>query len=301
MIKYFLIAFIAFFCESIDSSLGMGYGTILTPVLLLMGYKPLEIVPLILFSEFITGIIAATLHHKKGNVNLEFGGKEFKIAFLLTISSIFGTITATYLAFSLSENIIKVYIAILLIIIGISSIITLKKKIKFSWNKILALGLLASFNKGISGGGYGPVVTGGQMLSGIDSKSAIGITSLSEGFTCLIGILSFIYLNGLNFNFSLGIALLCGSVLSIPISVRIISIIKEKTLRTCLSITIIILGLVSVFTIINPLPIITQYASILLLLLLVFLSIILTKLWNKKDRDQVIESSEILSEIRKAE
>jgi len=31
----------------------------------------------------------------------------------------------------------------------------------FSWKRLIAIGLISSFNKGISGGGYGPLVTGG--------------------------------------------------------------------------------------------------------------------------------------------
>ena len=50
-IPIFLAAFIA---EYFDSSLGMGYGTTLTPVLLFMGYTPMQIVPAVLLSEMIT-------------------------------------------------------------------------------------------------------------------------------------------------------------------------------------------------------------------------------------------------------
>ncbi len=54
----------AFFCELVDSTLGMGYGTTLTPVLLLMGYQPMQVVPAILLSELITGGFAAFAHHR---------------------------------------------------------------------------------------------------------------------------------------------------------------------------------------------------------------------------------------------
>src|SRR5690554_2897267 len=154
--KYLLITGIAFLSESIDSSLGMGYGTLLTPILILMGYEPLEIVPLVLFSEFITGLLAALMHHKKGNVNFQKNSIELKIASILTTCSILGTVAASYLAITLNKEIIKLYIAILLIIIGFSSFIGFRRKHKFSWKKVFGLGLLASFNKGISGGAYGP-------------------------------------------------------------------------------------------------------------------------------------------------
>jgi uncharacterized membrane protein YfcA len=55
---------LAFVCELVDSSLGMGYGTTLTPILLIAGYEPIEIVPAVLFSECITGIVAGILHHE---------------------------------------------------------------------------------------------------------------------------------------------------------------------------------------------------------------------------------------------
>ena len=49
------IILLAFVCELVDSSLGMGYGTTLTPILLLFGYDPIVIVPAVLFSEFLPG------------------------------------------------------------------------------------------------------------------------------------------------------------------------------------------------------------------------------------------------------
>jgi uncharacterized membrane protein YfcA len=46
----------------------MGYGTTLTPVVLLLGFEPLHVVPAVLLSEFVTGLVAAGFHHKVGNV-----------------------------------------------------------------------------------------------------------------------------------------------------------------------------------------------------------------------------------------
>ena len=59
----------AFLCEYLDSTLGMGYGTTLTPVFMLMGFKPMQIVPAILLSELISGLLAGILHHREGNVD----------------------------------------------------------------------------------------------------------------------------------------------------------------------------------------------------------------------------------------
>ena len=297
MYKYFLVAFIAFFCESIDSSLGMGYGTLLTPILLLMGYQPLEIIPLILLSEFITGILAALLHHQRGNVNFHTGSRESKTAVVLAICSILGTIIASYVAFSINQDIIKSYISILLIVIGFTAYITSKKRYKFSWNRIFALGLLASFNKGISGGGYGPIITGGQMLSGLDSKSAIAITSLTEGFTCLVGVITFFILNGVNIDIFLGLALLSGAIMSIPVAVNLVKIINEKSLRNYLSIAIITLGIINVLILLYPL-INIQYILITPIIL-VFL--LLLKSWVKKNNFFDLGKKYLLNKTREVE
>ncbi|MGB6420384.1 MAG: hypothetical protein WBF05_00960 [Anaerolineales bacterium] len=48
---------LAFSCELVDSTLGMGYGATLTPILLVLGDEPLEIAPEILFSVLVTGVL----------------------------------------------------------------------------------------------------------------------------------------------------------------------------------------------------------------------------------------------------
>jgi len=52
------VILLALSCEYIDSSLGMGYGTTLTPILLLAGFAPVQVVPSILLSEFVTALTA---------------------------------------------------------------------------------------------------------------------------------------------------------------------------------------------------------------------------------------------------
>jgi hypothetical protein len=61
----------AFLAELVDSTLGMGYGTTLTPLMMLIfGLEPLQIVPAVLLSELITGLAAGFSHHSFGNVTL---------------------------------------------------------------------------------------------------------------------------------------------------------------------------------------------------------------------------------------
>ena len=57
---------IAFVAEYFDSTVGMGYGTTLTPLLLIMGYEPLQIIPVILLSELLTGLTTAGRPPRRG-------------------------------------------------------------------------------------------------------------------------------------------------------------------------------------------------------------------------------------------
>ncbi|MBU3941974.1 MAG: sulfite exporter TauE/SafE family protein [Nanoarchaeota archaeon] len=265
------IVIVAFLAEYVDSTLGMGYGTILTPLLLLFGFNPLQVVPAVLLSELITGLLAGFTHHKAGNVDFkpkstnikyiikrlkELGYAEtfrrgvpihLKIALVLAACSIIGTIAAVFIAVSISKFWLKLYIGILVTVIGIVILFTLNKNYKFSWKKILGLGFIASFNKGMSGGGYGPVVTGGQLLSGVKGRNAVGITSLAEGLTCAVGVAAYLLTKSI-IDWRLAPYLIIGAVLSVPLSALTVKKMNTKKLTVIIGITTLFLGL---FTIIQ--------------------------------------------------
>lgn len=125
---------------------------------------------------------------------------------------------------------------------GAVMVICLNKEFKFSWNKISSLGLIASFNKGMSGGGYGPVITGGQILSGIEGKNAVGITSLAEGLTCLVGVITYVLLSKRAINWELAPIIIAGAVISVPFSAISVKKISSRNLRLAIAMITIILG-----------------------------------------------------------
>lgn len=266
----------AFLFEYLDSTLGMGYGTTLAPILLLFGFKPLQIVPVILLSELITGLLAAFLHHKEGNVDFKpkttkvgiiikklksLGYIEsfkrgiplhLKVALLLAICSILGTVVAVFVAINIPKFWLKLYIGCLVFSMGIIILFTLNKEYKFSWSKIIGLGLIASFNKGMSGGGYGPVVTGGQILSGVESRNAVGITSLAEGLTCAVGLITYALVKGSIIDWGLAPYIIIGAVLSVPFSAKSVKKITTKRLKLAIAALTIILGAVTIFKTFRP-------------------------------------------------
>jgi len=259
------IVIIAFFAEYIDSTLGMGYGTTLTPLLILFGFEPLQVVPAVLLSELVTGLLAGFTHHSFGNVDFrpktmnlkriysalkELGLFEsfkrgislhLKITLLIASCSIIGTLTAVFVAVNLPEFYLKLYIGLLVLTIGTVILVTINKNYRFSWKKITGLGLTASFNKGMSGGGYGPVVTSGQLLTGIDGKNAIGITSLAEGLTCVVGVIAYIIVKD-TIDWTLAPYLMIGAICSVPLSALTVKKIKTKKLRVIIGVVTLVLG-----------------------------------------------------------
>ncbi len=241
-----LTAIVAFISEYLDSGLGMGYGTALTPILILMGNSPLAVIPAILLSQLFTDIAACITHHKLGNVDFKINSVDFKAALLLGIVSSIGVIIAVIIALKIPKWMLTLYIGLLVLAMGILIIITIKKPVRFSWNKIIGLGFLASFNKGISGGGYGPLVMGGQILSGVSPKNAVGITAFAEAITCFVGFMIYLVM-GKFIDWRL-IGLLCISAIpAVPIAGLTVKFIPADKLKFSAGVLIIILGICTLF------------------------------------------------------
>ena len=260
-IKMILLLVLAFVCELIDSSLGMLYGTILSPVLIIAGFDPLVVVPSILFSQAIGSIIASIGHHRLKNVDFTIKEevmrrlsalgyietfrrsttRDLKVVFVVTCLGILATIIAALTAISIPKVALKTYIGILVFVMGI--ILLLRTRFNFSWGKILGIGVLSAFNKGISGGGFGPVVTSGQLISGRESKRSIGATTLSEAPICITGFLTYLIRNGLP-SWNLVLVLTAGSIIGAIIGPHITAKFKsEKKLRLSLGILVTLLGI----------------------------------------------------------
>jgi uncharacterized membrane protein YfcA len=259
------IAALSFAAEYVDSSLGMGYGTTLAPVLLLFGFAPLEVVPALLVSQLLAGLFSGFVHHTMGNVDLkphtlrpavivqrirQFGAREslrrdlprgLQVALVITAGSVVGTVAAVFLAVNLSERVLRIYVAALVLAIGIVILATIKVRLAFSWKRITALGMLAAFNKGISGGGYGPLVTGGQVLSGVPVRETVGITAVAEAFTCAVGIAAYAFQPAAVW--SLAPYLAGGALLSVPLTGLTVRAVRPEWLRAGIGVITIALGL----------------------------------------------------------
>lgn len=266
IILLFVLAFVA---ELIDSSLGMMYGTLLSPLLIIIGFEPMIVIPSLLFSQALGGSLAAIFHNrfanaefrpktinvKKINKKIKEVGvietfkkgftRDFKIVFIISVLGVLATFFAALIAINLPKNFLKGYIGVLVLVMGI--ILLTRFSFKFTWKKMLGIGILSSFNKGLSGGGFGPVVTCGQVISGNDPKSAIASTTLSEAPICLTGFLTFALVNGFSSWSFVGLLAL-GAITAAPFGALLTSKLNEKKIKPLLGILAVGLGIWTLYS-----------------------------------------------------
>ncbi|MCG3223492.1 MAG: sulfite exporter TauE/SafE family protein [Candidatus Heimdallarchaeota archaeon] len=278
---YILFGVLALVCEYVDSAMGGGYGTILVPILLAFEIEGALLIPAVLLTEIWSGLGSAILHHHVGNADfhvkskrkksLEAGeekegfkkntrtkestvksivtsnfsiSEDLKIVLILSFLGILGGVGAAFLAISINALFVKIYIGVLVIIIGV--VVTLKMKWKFAWWKISAIGLLAAFNKGLSGGGYGPLISSGQMIVDRNPRQAVASTSLSEATVCIASLVIYFVANGTRLTPAFGylvLALLVGSLASIIPAVMTVKYLNIRRLQPIIGIVTILLGI----------------------------------------------------------
>lgn len=228
-------------CEFVDTSLGMGYGTSLTPLLMLAGFSPADIIPSILASELLTGGFASVMHWKDGNFNLNADAKLKVMVPVLVVLSFAGALIAVTLSFKLSSAVWKYLIVGIICSMGVIILFFRNSGGGVKPLRLLIIGFIASFNKGVSGGGYGPLMTAGQVTSGISSRTAVAVTSFTEFFTSLVAFSAFVAA-GAKLNYSLMAPLMLGAVCVVPFATLTVRRVKEEKLRRMIGVLTLILG-----------------------------------------------------------
>jgi hypothetical protein len=181
--------------EFIDSALGMMYGTVLSPFLIIMNYNAKEVVPSILISQAIGGFIASWRHHRLKNADFNRGTTDRRIAVTVIWFGVFACLIGVFLSVSISPKALNTYIGLLVTVIGL--MILLGRSLLLTNGKVYLLGFISAFNKALSGGGFGPLVAGGQLVfRNRCEKGAIGSTDFAEAPICLFSFLLWVCFKG---------------------------------------------------------------------------------------------------------
>lgn len=250
--SFLLLTLVAIISESIDSGLGMMYGTILSPLLMAVGYPPRVVVPAILLSQAVGGTVATVGHQSRGNVDLSVGTKDFKAAGLLAMAGTLASGVGVVLACKVPASVLKLYVSILVMLMG--AVVISRKRFAFSWSKIAALGILSAFNKALSGGGYGPLTTSGLIISGRSGKEAVAVTDFAEVPICVAALVFWCSLGDGSWFVYKGLTgpLCVGAGLGAIAGPLLLSKFEPERVRTMVGVLVVLLGLGCLFGVLSP-------------------------------------------------
>lgn len=239
---WFLLA--GFLAQIVDGALGMAYGVTSNSILLGFGLSPKLASAAVHTAEVFTTGVSGLSHIRFGNFN--------KSLFLKLIVP--GVLSASLGAFLLGSvidgNIIKPYINIYLLILGVMILLkAFKKKIAFESNLKYApiYALFGGFFDAIGGGGWGPIVTSNLINKGNTPSTVIGTVNTAEFFVTYFSAGILIYFTGVQ-SWQIILGLIIGGTLAAPFGAYITKSLPVKTMLIVVGILII---LTSIYTLLN--------------------------------------------------
>ena len=234
ILLYILVGFIA---QLIDGCLGMAYGVSSNSFLLSLGIAPSAASASVHTAEVFTTAVSGISHWKFGNL-------DKSLITRLLIPGVLGGVLGAYILTNIPGGVIKPYIAIYLLLMGIRIIV--RSFIKstalassFSTIKLSILGLVGGLCDAMGGGGWGPIVTSTLVSSGNDPRKTIGSVNFTEFFVTFAEVVTFIAMIGLvNWQIILGLAI--GGVIAAPLGAYLTKKIPVKPLMILVGCLIIL-------------------------------------------------------------
>lgn len=225
--KSFLIMLLTgFLAQMADGSLGMGYGTISTTVLLAYGVNPAIVSSRVHSARVFSSGVSGYSHHRFGNINK-------KLFRALVIPGVIGAIIGASLAFLGQKYAAYVRIPLSIYTLYLGYYIMRKAFGKNRYeNKVKRAGWLASaggFLDAFAGGGWGTLVTSTLISKRRSPRYVIGSVCLAEFFVVLASSITFFIL--LKHIPLLDVAgLIIGGLIAAPIAARLVGKLPLKTM-----------------------------------------------------------------------
>ncbi|MGV9173443.1 MAG: TSUP family transporter [Promethearchaeia archaeon] len=242
IISFFFIFIVSFVASFIDSTYKMGYG-ILMPIFLIIGYGIEQIIPMLLLVQLLSGF-SKILYQQI------YAGREYKsaddVSMRLTswylISGIIGVIAGITFFLLLSAVVLIIYIAFMLMVVGVISMINLR--IRFSKERLAIVSAIGSFNQTIAGVGYGPLMSYKEFLHRGESKKIKIITTFSESMISGLGfLLYYAFFGSIIFaDLQFIITVLVAGIMATPIGSLIMEHIDPKKGKKFVALSYISLG-----------------------------------------------------------
>jgi uncharacterized protein len=212
---YALLPFIAvgFAAQLVDGALGMAFGVITNTLLVgFLGIPPAQASAKVHVVETFTTAISGLNHFFHGNI-------EWPLFWRLLIPGVIGGIAGAYVLTSIDASIVKPFILVYLISIGIWLLVRgLLWQPSFKTARVIApLGLIGGFLDAAGGGGWGPVVTSNLLVQGAEPRKVVGTVNSVEFFLTVTISAAFIYHLGPADIAGPTLGMLIGGVIAAPI------------------------------------------------------------------------------------
>lgn len=236
-----------FFAQLIASSLGMGYGTSSSAILLSIGVPPFVMSASVHTARLFTSLVGAISHHRLGNVDID-------VLKRLILPGVVGGVIGALLLTQLSGDFVTPLISIYLMIMGIRILLkSLKKNLPhnlLTTSKITTLATFGGFFDAICGGGWGPIVTSTLLSNGHQPRHAIGTVIISEFFVTAAEVAVFLVFIHL-MDWQVIIGLIVGGMISAPIGAMLCKYIPANRLMFLVGTFVCLLSIKTIaFTII---------------------------------------------------
>jgi len=236
----FLTGFIA---QLVDGSLGMGYGTISTTILLANGVNPAIVSSRVHAARVFSSGVSGYQHHRFGNINK----KLFKS---IVVPGMLGAVLGATLA-SMAQQYafyIKIPLSFYTLFLGYH-IICKAFTAKSNGNKVKRAGWLAGiggFTDAFAGGGWGTLVTSTLISKRKNPRYVIGSVCLAEFFIVFASALTFfIVLKHIPLFDVAG--LIIGGVLAAPVAAKLAGRLPVKKMYVAVGIIVMITSMITLW------------------------------------------------------
>jgi uncharacterized membrane protein YfcA len=245
-LDFWVLIAVGFLAQLIDGSLGMAYGVSSNSFLLGVGVPPAIASASVHTAEVFTTAISGFSHWKLGNI-------DKRIVFGLIIPGMMGGALGAYVLTSLDGNIIKPYISIYLLVMGIrilyKAFVHKENPDKDPRPKLLVpLGLAGGSLDAIGGGGWGPIVTTTLISSGHTPRKTIGSVNFSEFFVTLVVSITFLITIGIS-HWNVFLGLMIGGVIAAPLGALLTKKIPARVIMVIVGLIIIFLQIRTLYQI----------------------------------------------------
>ena len=244
MRRLVVLALIGLAAQLVDGSLGMAYGVTSTSLLLMFGIAPAVASASVHMAEVVTTAASGVSHIRFGNV-------DKSVVYKLIIPGSIGAFLGACFLGSIPGNIIKPYVSIFLLMLGVYVLYRFMFKFnpasklankELGKKQLIPLGFIAGFFDATGGGGWGPIATPVLLTSSkMEPRKVIGSVDTSEFAIAVSSTLGFLLTLGwTQINIQWVIALMIGGIIAAPIAAWLVKIIPTNLLGTLVGGIIII-------------------------------------------------------------